>query len=138
MKIGEKIKSLRQSNGLTQKELSEKLNVSSQAISNWEREKGYPDIANIIQLSDLFNISLDTLIKEDLDFKEILLEDKADRHVDIFMSTLVFLIALFILLFSIYKMITTHFTGSYAFGLVVGTLGVFDFGKRIYMRFSSK
>ncbi|SLM86966.1 helix-turn-helix domain-containing protein [Vagococcus fluvialis] len=138
MKIGEKIKSLRQSNNLTQKELAEKLNVSSQAISNWEREKGYPDIANIIQLSDLFSISLDTLIKEDLDFKEILLEDKADRHVDIFMSILVFLIALFILLFSIYKMITTHFTGSYVFGLAVGTLGVLDFGKRIYMRLFSK
>lgn len=138
MKIGEKIKSLRQSNNLTQKELVEKLNVSSQAISNWEREKGYPDIANIIQLSDLFSISLDTLIKEDLDFKEILLEDKADRHVDIFMSILVFLIALFILLFSIYKMITTHFTGYYVFGLAVGTLGVLDFGKRIYMRLFSK
>lgn len=138
MKIGEKIKSLRQSNNLTQKELAEKLNVSSQAISNWEREKGYPDIANIIQLSDLFSISLDTLIKEDLDFKEILLEDKADKHVDIFMSILVFLIALFILLFSIYKMITTHFTGSYVFGLAVGTLGVLDFGKRIYMRLFSK
>ena len=138
MKIGEKIKSLRQSNDLTHKKLAEKLNVSSQAISNWEREKGYPDIANIIQLSDLFSISLDTLIKEDLDFKEILLEDKADRHVDIFMSILVFLIALFILLFSIYKMITTHFTGYYVFGLAVGTLGVLDFGKRIYMRLFSK
>lgn len=138
MKIGEKIKSLRQSNDLTQKELAEKLNVSSQAISNWEREKGYPDIANIIQLSDLFNISLDTLIKEDLDFKEILLEDKADRQVDTFMSILVFLIALFILLFSIYKMIATHFTGSYVFGLAVGTLGVLDFGKRIHIRLFRK
>lgn len=138
MKIGEKIKSLSQSNDLTQKELAEKLNVSSQAISNWKREKGYPDIATIIQLSDLFTISLDTLIKEDLNFKEILLEDTAAKHVDIFMSILVFLIALSILLFSIYKMITTYFTGSYVFGLSVGTLDLLDFGKRIYMRLFSK
>lgn len=138
MTIGEKIKSLRQSKNLTQKELAEKLNVSSQAISNWEREKGYPDISNIIQLSDLFNVSLDTLVKEDLDFKEVLLEDKADRRVDVFMSTLVFLIALFILLFSLYKMTSTHFTELYIFGFIVGSLGVLDYGRRIYRILFSK
>ncbi|MCH1736978.1 helix-turn-helix domain-containing protein, partial [Enterococcus faecalis] len=64
MTIGEKIKSLRQSKDLTQSGLGELLNVSSQAVSNWERGKGYPDISNVIQISELFQVSLDILIKE--------------------------------------------------------------------------
>ncbi len=138
MTIGEKIKSLRQSNNLTQKDLAGQLNVSSQAISNWERGKGYPDISNIIQLSDLFNISLDILIKEDLDFKEILLEDKVERHVDIFLSTLVFIVFLVVLIFNSYKMVTDNVSGNYIFGLIVGILGVTDFGKNLYKRLISK
>lgn len=92
MQIGEKIKLLRTGKKLTQSELAKKLNVSSQAISNWERHKGYPDIANIIQVSDLFEISLDELIKNDIDFKERLMSSKFENRLDFIKNGLFFIL----------------------------------------------
>ena len=48
---------------MTQEEVAEKLFVSRQSISNWENNKTYPDIGNVIALSDLYQISLDELLK---------------------------------------------------------------------------
>ncbi|MFR8019886.1 MAG: helix-turn-helix transcriptional regulator [Mediterraneibacter gnavus] len=45
--------------------LQKKIQVSRQTISNWENEKSFPDIVNVIKLSDLYNISLDQLLKGD-------------------------------------------------------------------------
>lgn len=134
MTIGEKIKSLRQTEKLTQKDLGEILNVSAQAISNWERGKGYPDIANIIQISDYFKISLDILIKEDSDFRSALIEDKAEMRVDIVLSSIAWLVSLFILGASLYFCYEKGFTYQIVFGCIVGALGMFDFGKKIYDR----
>lgn len=92
MQIGEKIKFLRMQNNLTQSELAKQLNVSSQAVSNWERQKGYPDIGNLITLSDKFELSLDELIKEDIDFKERLLEKKVENKLDLYMNCLFLLL----------------------------------------------
>ena len=44
---------------------AEKVNVSRQTISNWENEKSYPDIISVIELSNLYSISLDELLKGD-------------------------------------------------------------------------
>lgn len=52
---------------LSQEELAEKVYVTRQTISNWENSKNYPDIHSLLLLSSLFNISLDQLIKGDLD-----------------------------------------------------------------------
>lgn len=134
MTIGEKIKSLRQSKDLTQSGLGELLNVSSQAVSNWERGKGYPDISNVIQISELFPVSLDILIKEDIDFKAALIEDKAEKQVDIFFSSLAFIISLVIFIFSIYFLYKKGLEIQLIFGLVVGILGMVDFGKKIKNR----
>lgn len=134
MTIGEKIKSLRQSKDLTQSGLGELLNVSSQAVSNWERGKGYPDISNVIQISELFQVSLDILIKEDIDFKAALIEDKAKKQVDIFFSSLAFIISLVIFIFSIYFLYKKGLEIQLIFGLVVGILGMVDFGKKIKNR----
>ena len=65
MEIGKKLKEARQMSGLTQENVAEKLNVSRQTISNWETEKFYPDILYVLQLSDLYQISLDELLKGD-------------------------------------------------------------------------
>lgn len=67
MLFNEKIKKIRKESNLTQEELSEKLNVSRQAITKWETGEGIPDIENLKQISNLFNISIDELVKEDLD-----------------------------------------------------------------------
>ncbi len=50
---------------MTQENVAEKINVSRQAISNWENEKSYPDIISVIELSNLYSISLDDLLKGD-------------------------------------------------------------------------
>lgn len=52
---------------LSQEELAEKVYVTRQTISNWENSKNYPDIHSLLLLSSLFNISLDQLIKGDID-----------------------------------------------------------------------
>ena len=63
MKIGDKLKKARMDKNLTQEEVAEKIFVSRQSISNWENNKTYPDIGNVIALSDLYQISLDELLK---------------------------------------------------------------------------
>lgn len=65
MEIGRKLKEARQMRGLTQENVAEKLNVSRQTISNWETEKFYPDMLYVLQLSDLYQVSLDELLKGD-------------------------------------------------------------------------
>lgn len=65
MSIRNKLKNCRKQSGYTQEEIAEKINVSRQTISNWETGKTLPDIYNLISLSDLYNISLDKLIKGD-------------------------------------------------------------------------
>lgn len=65
MLFNEKLKMLRKENNLTQEELAEKLYVSRQAVTKWESGDGTPDIENLKQISELFNISIDELVKED-------------------------------------------------------------------------
>ena len=65
MEIGKKLKNARIEAGLTQEKAAEKIDVSSQTISNWENEKSYPDIISVIELSNLYSISLDDLLKGD-------------------------------------------------------------------------
>ena len=65
MEIGRKLKEARQMRGLTQENVAEKLNVSRQTISDWETEKFYPDMLYVLQLSDLYQVSLDELLKGD-------------------------------------------------------------------------
>ena len=74
MEIGKKLKNARIEAGLTQEKAAEKIDVSSQTISNWENEKSYPDIISVIALSDLYSVSLDALLKGDQKMAEHLEE----------------------------------------------------------------
>lgn len=62
--IGQKIAEKRKQKHLTQEELALRLNVSPQAVSKWENDLSIPDITLLIALADLFNISLDELIRQ--------------------------------------------------------------------------
>jgi len=62
MDFGEQIKGLRKEQKLTQEQFAEKLNITRQAVSNWENNRNLPDIETLIQMSNVFNISLDQLI----------------------------------------------------------------------------
>ena len=65
MEIGKKLKDARMKFGFTQEAVAEKINMSRQTISNWENEKSYPDSISVIELSSLYSISLDDLLKGD-------------------------------------------------------------------------
>lgn len=67
MELYEKLYELRRASGMSQEELAEKLGVSRQAVSKWESGKSYPDIHSLLLLSALFDVSLDQLIKGDLE-----------------------------------------------------------------------
>lgn len=77
MEISKQIKKHRLDAKLSQEELAEKIFVTRQTISNWENNRSYPDINSLILLSNFFDISLDILVKGDLEEmkEEIKLED---------------------------------------------------------------
>lgn len=64
MSFPEKIRTLRKLNKLSQEKLAEIMNVSRQAIAKWELGKSYTDIDKLIEISNYFNISIDSLLKE--------------------------------------------------------------------------
>lgn len=63
MKLGQKIAELRKKSGLSQEALAEKMNVSRQAVSKWESNQSIPDIEKIVDLSELFGVTTDYLLK---------------------------------------------------------------------------
>lgn len=67
MEIGQQIIRYRKQQALSQEELAEKVYVSRQSISNWENDKTYPDIYSLLLLSQIFQVSLDQLIKGDIE-----------------------------------------------------------------------
>ncbi len=67
MTFGEKLQSLRRQSGLSQEQLASQLTVSRQAVSKWELDNSLPDTENIIQLSKLFNVSIDYLLDDDIE-----------------------------------------------------------------------
>ena len=80
MELNTQIKKYRTNMNLSQEELAEKVYVTRQTISNWENSKNYPDIHSLLLLSSLFNISLDHLIKGDIEImKEEIKESDLKR-----------------------------------------------------------
>ena len=67
MELNKQIKKYRTEAKLSQEELAEKIFVSRQTISNWENDKNYPDIKSLVLMSEVFQVSLDNLIKGDLE-----------------------------------------------------------------------
>lgn len=65
MTLSEKIISLRTANNMSQVDLAEKLNVSRQSVSKWETGASIPDLDKLIAISELFNLTLDELVKDD-------------------------------------------------------------------------
>ncbi|MEO1772459.1 helix-turn-helix domain-containing protein [Candidatus Enterococcus ferrettii] len=65
MEVGEKLRERRNILHMTQDEVAEALGVTRQTISNWENGRSYPDIERIIRLSDIYQLSLDELLKGD-------------------------------------------------------------------------
>ena len=71
MILADKIIRLRKKNGLSQEELAEKMNVSRQAVSKWEGAQTIPDLEKILQLSRLFGVTTDYLLKDEIEDEEV-------------------------------------------------------------------
>lgn len=78
MTLGEKIQKLRKQNGLSQETLAEKVTVTRQTISKWELNQSTPDLDFIAQLSNIFCVSSDYLIRDEMEDPDILPPPKKD------------------------------------------------------------
>ena len=80
MELNEQIKKYRTEMNLSQEELAEKIYVTRQSISNWENGKTYPDIHSLLLLSSLFGISLDQLVKGDIEImKDVIQKEEIEK-----------------------------------------------------------
>lgn len=81
MILADKILNLRKKNGWSQEELAEQMNVSRQSVSKWESAQSIPDLDKILQLSKIFGVSTDYLIKDEIELEEKL--DIVDDYQDV-------------------------------------------------------
>lgn len=70
MIIGKRIADLRKANDITQLELAERLGVTDRAVSKWETGGSYPDITFLPKIADIFNISVDYLLRDKPQIKQ--------------------------------------------------------------------
>ncbi|MGF9772955.1 helix-turn-helix transcriptional regulator [Priestia aryabhattai] len=70
MKLGEQLQRLREAQNMSREELAQQMNVSRQAVYKWENDKGYPDIQNLLKLSEIYETTIDELIKSDSTFQD--------------------------------------------------------------------
>jgi len=66
MTFHEKLRECREESGLSQNDIAERLSISRQAVSKWERGINEPDIETIVRLSDIYNVTIDQLLRADL------------------------------------------------------------------------
>ncbi|HDR7714550.1 helix-turn-helix transcriptional regulator [Bacillus albus] len=79
MSLGEQLKKLRESKGFSQEDVAKKIGVTRQAVYKWENDKSCPDIENLILLSEMYNVTLDELIKGNQNIKEKIHIDEEDE-----------------------------------------------------------
>jgi len=80
MELGKQIRKYRQEAQLSQEDLASRVYVSRQTISNWENDKSYPDVSSLVLLSEIFQISLDELIKGDIEtMKEVIKKEEIEK-----------------------------------------------------------
>ncbi|MEH7361002.1 helix-turn-helix transcriptional regulator [Priestia aryabhattai] len=80
MNLGEQLQKLREEKKMSREDLAGEMNVSRQAVYKWENNKGYPDIENLIKLSELYNVPLDELIKGDQKFQKKIAIDEEEEE----------------------------------------------------------
>lgn len=84
MSLGENLQFLRKKNDITQEQLAEKLEVSRQSVSKWESDTTYPEMEKLVQLCQMFHVTMDDLIQKDI--SSLYVEDKShyDAHMNLF------------------------------------------------------
>ncbi len=75
MELAIRLKENRNRIGLSQEEMADRIYVSRQTISNWETDRTYPDVQSLLLLSELFETSIDELVKGDVEIMEKAIEN---------------------------------------------------------------
>lgn len=131
---------------LSQEDLADQLNISRQSISKWENEKGYPNIETLLNISEIFNVTVDELLKGDDYLKNKIIQDSKNLKYPkwkSFFDILIFIGLIFIIvkigLFIITKITgneISFLTGSiiYSFGplclMIIGAIGTDILNKK--------
>ena len=130
MKLSDKIIKLRKTNGWSQEELAEKLDVSRQAISRWESAVAQPDATNILKLSKLFGVTTDYLLNDDYESDNDLPKVKEINQEGI-SQILIFMVTLEVMVLIIQFMTTillqNVFFGVLSFVPFVAIIGGFEY-----------
>ena len=79
MELGRYVKEHRARLGMSQEQLAETIFVSRQTISNWETDRTYPDVQSLLLLSNLFDVSVDDLVKGDVEEMKAVLTAEAKK-----------------------------------------------------------
>ena len=133
MELSRKLKELRKSNKLSQGQLARILNVTNQAVSKWETGKSYPDILNLVKLSDIFDVSLDELIKNDINVQKSLYNKSGIKNFHIVILGII-LAGISYRLFCYFE--TIHVENSFTNWIVnsTGLVGITLIGYTIYVK----
>lgn len=81
MTLGEKIQKCRKNGKMSQEELASRLGVSRQAVSKWELNESVPDTENVIRLERIFQVSVDYLLKNEIEEDEVKVEINQDDDI---------------------------------------------------------
>ena len=124
MELGQQLKAHRKELGISQDELAEKIFVSRQSISNWENNKTYPDIHTLLLLAETFDVSLDELIKGDVEEmkEEINAQERAGFNRD---SVCVAIVGIVTVLSIAPLYAFLDYIGCLIWALIVGVAGYF-------------
>ena len=129
MNISEKIKKIRDDERLTQEQFAEKINVSRNAVAKWETNRGYPDIQNLITISEVFNVSLDEMVKEDIKVRNKIVAESSSKKWH-------FLVILYLLAIIVYIFYFVLFHKIFMLGFLVSTC--FMLGIEVYIFIKDK
>lgn len=112
MTFGEKLKQERQKKGWSQEDLAKKLYVSRQAISKWETAQNYPDIEILLQIGDLFGLTVDELLRSDAELKQKVINDSRQlAHPRLkFLFDVVFLLGFALMIIRLAVVLLNRFT----------------------------
>ena len=135
MIFSERLKKEREKRDWSQTDLAGKIHVSRQSVSKWETGKNYPSIEVIIDLSDLFGITVDEMLRSDKELKGKVIQDSkklAYPKWKMFFDS-VFLIGVFLLVVKLIIFGLNHFVGTNIVILEGLTKGVVSFSPLVLM-----
>ena len=134
MVINEMLKEVRENAGLTQEQFAEKLAISRQAVSKWERGVTMPDIENLMYISNIFNVSLDTIIKGDKRMENKVISDSKNAK----LFSRLFLFGFFVIITLVTIFTTTDPQPSWKWSLIVGLVFALFVARFLIQKFTQK